>query len=118
VAAQKEIGDNAADQNGGGEEVTPFGNADEADDEDTNDDDEAGGVASPDAGAKFAVGNDFGGVAIVVGGGNDLAVGMPTKRCVGFHGGDSFRETDRPEADRREETGQVRERKRRPSPEC
>ena len=61
VAAEQEIADQGSKEDGGGEGVAPFEDANEADNHDAKDDDEAGGVAGPHTCAKLAIGHGFGG---------------------------------------------------------
>jgi hypothetical protein len=84
LAAEQEIADPGTKEEGGGEEVAPFGDANEDNNHDAENDDEAGGVAGAHTCAKLAVGHDFGGVAIVVRRRDYLTVRMPAKRCIGF----------------------------------
>jgi hypothetical protein len=86
VPAPEKIAYEAADEDRGAKEPTPFGNTDKAHDQHSDDDYQADGMAGPEACAKFAVGNNGHGVAIIIDGSDYLVKRVTTKRHVGFHG--------------------------------
>jgi len=86
VAVPKHVGDEAAEKNSGAEEVAPFGDADQADDQNAYDNNEACRVARPNSRTEFAVGDDFPRTAIFIGARYHLIERVATKRNIGFHG--------------------------------
>src|ERR1700757_2018668 len=64
VVTPESVGHEAAGEHGGSEEVAPFGDTDEADNQDSEDDHEADEMAGPDAGTEFPVGDGFPGWSV------------------------------------------------------
>lgn len=90
MEAVKSVGHDATAENSGGEEVAPFGDADQADNQNANDNNQAGGMAGPETGAVSALRHEFRDADIFVGAWNDFIERMTTERNVRFHGDSPF----------------------------
>src|SRR5215472_1271227 len=85
VTAIERIGDQTADEDRSAEEVAPFGNPDQADNQDADDGDESGRMTGPEPGTELAVGYHLPGLAILIAARNHLIERVATERSVGFH---------------------------------
>jgi len=85
VATPEEKANEAADEDGGSEEPTPFGNAYQTHDHHSKDEEESDRVAGPNTRAILAIGDNFLRRAIIVRRSDHPIQRVATERSIRFH---------------------------------
>ena len=85
VAAREQVAGESAHHKRGAKEPSPFGNADQPDQQDAQNDYQLDGMAGPLAPGKPAIGNHLQWMAVLIGASNHFADPVASKRSVRFH---------------------------------